>query len=134
MREARFLHDPIAPQRPAGSEYGWVSPFIIEVRISLELEPEQLPSKDAKIIPKIVEKAAAGIIEEGKKDNKFEAAANESDPAKTDPNSLHLLARAYDLDRCDLDLFFHYGRYFSRRANDTDLIHCDRDGIVNLKK
>ncbi|CAF5059768.1 unnamed protein product, partial [Rotaria sp. Silwood1] len=66
MREDRFISDPIAPHRRAGAEYGWVSPFIIEVRKYLELEPEQLPSKNKTIVPIIVEKAAAGIIEEGK--------------------------------------------------------------------
>ena len=66
LREARFMPDPIAPKRPFGGQYGWVSPFIIEVRKSLKLKVEQLPSKDATIVPMIVEKAAGGIIEEGK--------------------------------------------------------------------
>ncbi|CAF5102840.1 unnamed protein product, partial [Rotaria sp. Silwood1] len=30
VREERFMPDPIAPKRPFGGEYGWVSPFIKE--------------------------------------------------------------------------------------------------------
>ncbi|CAF3078348.1 unnamed protein product [Rotaria sp. Silwood2] len=66
VREERFTFDPIAPKRPYGHEYGWVSPFILEVRKYLKLIPEQLPSKDDSLVPMIVEKAADGIIEEGK--------------------------------------------------------------------
>ncbi|CAF2931340.1 unnamed protein product [Rotaria sp. Silwood2] len=60
------MHDPSAPKRPVGGEYGWVSPFIVAVRKYLKLDPEQLPSKDKTIVSTIVETAAAGIIEEGK--------------------------------------------------------------------
>src|SRR3984957_1363827 len=67
LREERFMPDPIAPKRPFGGEYGWVSPFILEVRKDLNLKKEQLPSRNKKIIPMIVEKAALGIIKEGKK-------------------------------------------------------------------
>jgi hypothetical protein len=68
LREEHFLPDPIAPKRPDGGEYGWVSPFILQVRKELNLElTEQLPSQDETIVPMIVEKAALGIIEEGKK-------------------------------------------------------------------
>ena len=66
LREDRFTTDPISPKRPFGGEYGWVSPFIIEVRRYLGLRRNQLPSKDEDIVPMIVEKAASGIIEEGK--------------------------------------------------------------------
>ncbi|CAF2013180.1 unnamed protein product [Rotaria magnacalcarata] len=61
------MPDPIAPKRYYGGEYGWVSPFILEVRNGLNLGKEQLPSRDAAIVPKIVEKAALGIMQEGKK-------------------------------------------------------------------
>lgn len=61
-----FKFDPIAPKLPFGGQYGWVSPFITEVRSALSLKPEQLPSKDKHIVPMLVEKAAQGIIEEGK--------------------------------------------------------------------
>jgi hypothetical protein len=61
----RFTDHPITPGRPYGGQYGWISPFVIEVRKSLKLQAEQLPSKDASIVPMIVEKAALGIIEEG---------------------------------------------------------------------
>ena len=66
LREERFVDAPIHGKRPFGGEYGWVSPFIIEVRRYLGLKPEQLPSKDGSLIPILVEKAARGIIEEGK--------------------------------------------------------------------
>ena len=66
VREERFTFDPIAPKRPYGCEYGWVSPFILEVRKYLKLTTEQLPSKDDTLVPMIVEKAAVGITEEGK--------------------------------------------------------------------
>ena len=65
LREERFVDTPIYGKRPFGGEYGWVSPFIVEVRRHLRLQPEQLPSKDRSIIPMLVEKAALGIIEEG---------------------------------------------------------------------
>src|SRR3984957_9170525 len=65
LREARFMFDPIAPKRPLGGEYGWISPFILEVRKDLNLDRRQLPSNDETIVPMIVEKAALGIIEEG---------------------------------------------------------------------
>ena len=65
-RGERFMPDPIAPKRPFGSEYGWVSPFILETRKHLKLKEQQLPSKDETTIPMIVERAALGIIEEGK--------------------------------------------------------------------
>ena len=66
LREERFMPDPIAPKRPFGGQYGWVSPFIAEVRKNLNLEEKQLPSNDEKIVPKILKKAALGIIKEGK--------------------------------------------------------------------
>ena len=66
LREERFVDTSMHANRPFGGEYGWVSPFIIEVRRNLGLKPEQLPSKDPTLIPILVEKAALGIIEEGK--------------------------------------------------------------------
>ncbi|CAF2098005.1 unnamed protein product [Rotaria magnacalcarata] len=57
------MPDPIAPKRYYGGEYGWVAPFILEVRNGLNLGKEQLPSRDAAIVPKIVEKAALGIMQ-----------------------------------------------------------------------
>ncbi|CAF1178330.1 unnamed protein product [Adineta steineri] len=65
LREERFMIAPITAKRSAGGEYGWISPFIIEVRRDLGLKKNQLPSKDEKLIPELVEKAALGIIEEG---------------------------------------------------------------------
>ncbi|CAF4625394.1 unnamed protein product [Rotaria socialis] len=65
-REERFLSDPIAPKRLTGPEYESISPFIVEARRILNLKPEHFPSSDTPSIPMIVEKAAAGIIEEGR--------------------------------------------------------------------
>ncbi|CAF1429753.1 unnamed protein product [Rotaria sp. Silwood1] len=66
LREERFVDLPVTIGRSYGGEYGWVSPFVIEVRRDLELEPEELPSKKPDLIPILVEKAAEGIIKEGK--------------------------------------------------------------------
>lgn len=74
LRETRFSFDPIAPKRPADDEFGWISPFIIAVRIDLKLKKNQLPSKDPTLIPILVEKAAQGILDEGKQINKEEEA------------------------------------------------------------
>jgi hypothetical protein len=67
LREERFMPNPIAPKRPCGGLYGFISPFIKAVVKDLKLTKDQLPSKNETIIPMIVEKAALGIIEEGKK-------------------------------------------------------------------
>lgn len=68
LRQERFMPDPIAPECPLGGQFGWVPPFILEVRKYLDIEAtQQLPSRDKTIIPTIVEKAALGIVEEGKK-------------------------------------------------------------------
>ena len=66
MREERFIDLPVGSGRSFGGQYGWVSPFIVEVRRDLGLQPEQLPSKRPDIILMLVEKAAHGIVEEGK--------------------------------------------------------------------
>jgi hypothetical protein len=66
LLKERFMTDPIAPKRSLGGEYGWISPFIKEVRKHLDLKPHQSPSEDPEIVSMIVEKASAGIIEEGK--------------------------------------------------------------------
>ncbi|CAF2591138.1 unnamed protein product [Rotaria sp. Silwood2] len=67
LREERFMDLPVASTRSFGGEYGWISPFVIEVRRDLGLQPEELPSNNKSIIPMLVEKAACGIIEEGKR-------------------------------------------------------------------
>ncbi|CAF3396681.1 unnamed protein product [Rotaria socialis] len=67
LREERFMINPIAPKRPANSEYDWISSFIIEVRRYLNLRKKQLPSKDARLVLVLVEKAADCIIQEGKR-------------------------------------------------------------------
>jgi hypothetical protein len=67
VREERFTFTPISPKRPFGGLYGWISPFIREAAKHLNIKKNQLPSKDKTFIPMIVEKAAVGIIEAGKK-------------------------------------------------------------------
>ncbi|CAF1492748.1 unnamed protein product [Rotaria sordida] len=66
LRKERFMDVPVASTRPFSGQYGWTSPFVIEVRRDLGLQPYELPSKEKSIIPMLVEKAACGIIEEGK--------------------------------------------------------------------
>ena len=66
LREERFVDLPVSTGRSFGGQYGWVSPFIIEFRRSLKLKPEQLPSTQPDLVPMLVDKAAEGIIEEGK--------------------------------------------------------------------
>ncbi|CAF1451325.1 unnamed protein product [Rotaria sordida] len=66
LREARFMDLPVSSGRSFGGEYGWISPFVIEVRQVLKLELDDLPSKKPSLIPILVEKAAQGIIEEGR--------------------------------------------------------------------
>ncbi|CAF0822864.1 unnamed protein product [Adineta ricciae] len=66
LREARFMDLPIASERSFGGQYGFVSPFVIEIRRYLKLDPFDLPSTKPEIIPDLVEKAAKGIIMEGK--------------------------------------------------------------------
>ncbi|CAF1501387.1 unnamed protein product [Adineta steineri] len=66
LREKRFLPNPVAPDRPFGDRYGFIPPFIKETVKHLKLTKDQLPSKNETIVPEIVEKAALGIIEEGK--------------------------------------------------------------------
>ena len=39
LREARFMDLPVASDRSFGEQYGFVSPFVIEVRRHLRLEP-----------------------------------------------------------------------------------------------
>jgi hypothetical protein len=67
LREEHVVPDPILPLWQFNGSYGWIAVFIYEVRKSLKLEKRQLPSRDKTFIPIIVEKAALGIIEEGKK-------------------------------------------------------------------
>ncbi|CAF1365569.1 unnamed protein product [Adineta ricciae] len=63
-REERFTYTPISPDRPFGGLYGWISPFIRQTVRYLEITPNQLPSVNKKILPRLVEKAANGIYEE----------------------------------------------------------------------
>ena len=65
LREERFMGLPVDTGRSFGGEYGWVAPFIIEVRRALNPKSDELPSKKPELIPILVEKAAEGIIKEG---------------------------------------------------------------------
>ena len=67
LREERFTFTPINPEQPFAGLYGWISPFIREAIKELNITKDQLPSKDETVVPMIVDRAAAGIIEEGKK-------------------------------------------------------------------
>lgn len=67
LREERFLPNPVAPDRPFGGQYGFISPFIKQVVKDLKLTKEQLPSKNEPIVPVMVEIAADGILKEGTK-------------------------------------------------------------------
>lgn len=67
VREERFTFTPVSPKQPFCGLYGWISPFIRAAAKHLNITKDQLPSKDKSVVPMIVEKAAAGIIEEGKK-------------------------------------------------------------------
>jgi hypothetical protein len=67
LREGRFTENPITLKRSFGDTYGWISPFIVAVTKNLKLEEKELSSYDETIVLMIVEKAALGIIEEGKK-------------------------------------------------------------------
>ncbi|CAF3760063.1 unnamed protein product, partial [Rotaria sp. Silwood1] len=66
LREERFMDLPVGKGRSFGGQYGWVSPFVVEVRRHMKLEPDDLPSKKPNMIPMLIEQAARGIIEEGK--------------------------------------------------------------------
>ncbi|CAF2909724.1 unnamed protein product [Rotaria sp. Silwood2] len=66
LREERFMDLPISSKRTYSGQYGWVSAFVIEVRKYLKLQPADLPSKKPELIPILVERAAEGIIQEGK--------------------------------------------------------------------
>ncbi|CAF1438963.1 unnamed protein product [Rotaria sordida] len=64
LREERFMPNPIAPDRPYGGQYGFISPFIKEVVKDLNLTRQQLPSQDKKVVQMIVEKAALVLTTE----------------------------------------------------------------------
>lgn len=66
LREARFVDLPVGSGRSCAEQYGWIAPFVVEVRTNLGLKKEDLPSKKPNLIPMLVEKAARGIVEEGK--------------------------------------------------------------------
>lgn len=74
VRADRFDWDPMAPVPSFGKKYGWVSPFIIEAMKYLNLEKQQLPSRNPSVVSTVVEKAASGIIEAGKYVGKDEEA------------------------------------------------------------
>lgn len=67
VRVERFMNLPVASDRSIGGQYGFVSPFVIEVRRHLGLAPDQLPSNKSELIPVLVEKAAQGFLAEGQR-------------------------------------------------------------------
>lgn len=67
LRADRFTYTAINAERPFADQYGWISPFIRATVKYLNITKDHLPSKDATVVPMIVEKAAAGIIIEGRK-------------------------------------------------------------------
>jgi hypothetical protein len=67
LREERFTFTPMNPEQPFAGLYGWISPFVRGAAKELNITRKQLPSKDETQVPMIVEKAAIGIIKEGKK-------------------------------------------------------------------
>jgi hypothetical protein len=66
LREDRFTFTPINPKQPFGGLYGWISPFIKEAAKDLHITKDNLPSKDKKTMSMVIDRAAAGIIEEAK--------------------------------------------------------------------
>ena len=70
LRGERFMDLPVDADRLFGGEYGFVAPFVIEIRRALNLQPDDLPSKKPELIPVLVEKAAEGIVTEGTHMNK----------------------------------------------------------------
>ncbi|CAM2701708.1 unnamed protein product [Rotaria socialis] len=65
-RQSHYTCDAISHEHSFGGQYGWIPPFIKEARKCLKLQKNQLPSRDPSVVSTIVEKAALGIIEEGK--------------------------------------------------------------------
>jgi hypothetical protein len=65
-RDKYVVSDPILPLWQFNGPCGWISVFIQEVRKALKVNKQQLFSEDKTFIRIIVEKAAQGIIEEGK--------------------------------------------------------------------
>jgi hypothetical protein len=70
LREERFTINPIPAKNPFSGLNGWTSDFIVHAKKELKLKKDQLPSNSPRIIPMLVEKAAQGIIEEGKNADK----------------------------------------------------------------
>ncbi|CAM4983626.1 unnamed protein product [Rotaria socialis] len=66
LREKRFLGAPIISKSSTSGHFGSTSPFFAEIKRCLNLKLDGVPSKNPTLIPMMVEKAAEGIIEEGK--------------------------------------------------------------------
>lgn len=66
LREERFTINPIPAKNPFSGLRGWTSDFIINAKKELKLKRSTMPSDNPEIIPTLVERAAQGIIEEGK--------------------------------------------------------------------
>ncbi|CAF2851147.1 unnamed protein product [Rotaria sp. Silwood2] len=70
LREERFTINPIPAKNPFSGLNGWTSDFIVHAKKELKMKKDQLPSNNPRIIPMLVDKAAQGIIEEGKNADK----------------------------------------------------------------
>jgi hypothetical protein len=87
IRESRFTDLPVSVGKSSGGQYGWISPFIVEVRRRFKLGDAKLPSKNPELIPGLVEKAAQGIIEEGQKIGKVKEAEGMANMLREHMNS-----------------------------------------------
>lgn len=66
LREDRFTFTPLDPKQPFADLYGWISPFIKEIVKDFNITKEKLPSKDQTTMLMVIDRAAAGIVEEAK--------------------------------------------------------------------
>lgn len=86
VRKERFLPNPVELNLSDG-QYGFISRFIKEAARSLRLTRDELPSKDSRVIPMVVEKAAVGIISEGTQLKKAHEANYIADMLRAKKNS-----------------------------------------------
>jgi hypothetical protein len=67
LREERFTSNTITLKRSSSDAYNLISTFILAATKYLNLEEKELTSSNETVVLMVVEKAALGIIEEGKK-------------------------------------------------------------------
>ncbi|CAF4818550.1 unnamed protein product, partial [Rotaria sp. Silwood2] len=66
LREERFMGLLISSESSSGGHFGSASPFFIEIKKYLNIEPNDISSKTLAMTSMFIEKVAQGIIEEGK--------------------------------------------------------------------